>query len=152
KRLGEAREVIAESLAETTGGLDEGFAREVELRILFEGGDLAGATRALARARELGGQRTRVILDIDEARILVARGQPRRAMALLGGALEHARKNGALGQRMEAETALGEAELAAGLKSGARRLAAVEREAAAHGFAHLAREAAELRARPARAR
>jgi eukaryotic-like serine/threonine-protein kinase len=146
RQLDEARRVIGESLtAATAGGLDEGFAREVESRILLEARDFDGAARALARARELTGERMRVPLDVDEARLLVARGQPRRAMAMMPAAIAHARKNGAVALRMAAEAALGEAEVAAGVKSGAARLAAIEKEASSRGYALTARLVAELR-------
>jgi tetratricopeptide (TPR) repeat protein len=147
-RLDDARALITRSLAGATGGLDEGYAREVELRILLQAGDLDGAARALARSRELTGDRSRVILDMDEARLLVARGQARRAIALLHGAAARARKSGAITQRIAADAALGEAELAAGLPTGAERLLRAEREAAAHGFSLMARQAAEARMRP----
>ena len=144
-RLDDARALIARSLASTSGGLDEGYAREVEGRILFEAGDLDGAARALARSRELTGDRSRVILDLDEARILVARGQARPAIALLQRAVGGASKSGAITQRIAVEGALGEAELAAGVAGGADRLLRAEREAAARGFSLMARKLAEVR-------
>jgi Tfp pilus assembly protein PilF len=153
RRFAEARAFIAQSLTAATGGLDEGFAREIEMRILLESGDLDGAARALARSRALTGERSRVSLDIDEARLLVARGRPRAALAMLPAALARARKRGALAIRIAVDAATGEAELAAGIPSGDARLAGVEKEAAAHGYVLMARLAAELRAKaPARPR
>jgi hypothetical protein len=48
---------------------------------------------------------------------------------------------------MALEAVQGEAELAAGDARGADRLAAVEKDAAARGFANMAREVAEVRTR-----
>ncbi|HKE16049.1 MAG TPA: protein kinase [Kofleriaceae bacterium] len=146
KRFPEARELIARSLAASSGGLGEGYAHEVESRILFEAGDIDGAARALKRSRELTGGRTRDVLDIDEARVLVARGQARRAIALAEHARAAAARRGAFALRIAADAALGEAEMAAGMASGGERLDRAEKESAMRGYTLMARLIAEAHA------
>ncbi|HTE52291.1 MAG TPA: protein kinase [Kofleriaceae bacterium] len=146
RRIDEAKAVMAQSIAAAApGSLDEGFAREVEMRILLEAGDLDGAARALARSREITGDRMRLPLDVDQARLFTARGQPRKALAMVPAAMVQARKTGAMAMRMAVEAAQGEAEMALGSKAGAERLAAIEKEASAHGYALMARLVAEVR-------
>jgi serine/threonine protein kinase len=152
-RFGEARELVARAMAGTEpGSLDEGFVRQTEAEIALESGDLAGAVRALARARSLAEERSRTFLDIQEARLWTARGRPRGALALLGPALAESRRRGAVHERMMVEAAQAQAELAAGSPGGAEHLDAVKKEATARGYALLARALGEHRTAPRRSR
>ena len=146
-RLDAARELIGQSLAAASGGLDEGYAREVESRILLQAGDLDGAERAVARARELTGGRSRAQLDTDAARILTARKRPRQALVLAEQARAWADERAAVALRINAEAALGEAEMTAGVRTGPERLSRAATEAATRGYLLMSRQFKELHAR-----
>jgi tetratricopeptide (TPR) repeat protein len=146
-RIREARELIGRSLAAASGGLGEGYAREVEARILLAAGDLDGADRALAQARTLTGERMTEQLELDGARVLLARGRARQAMAMAQRARTSADQHGALATRIDADGVLGAAELRAHIADGEPRMTRAIQEAAARGYALLSRQLIELHGR-----
>jgi tetratricopeptide (TPR) repeat protein len=150
-RVREARELIGRSLAAAHGGLDEGYAHEVEVRILLAAGDPEGADRALAQARKLTGGRVTEQLDLDAARVLLARGRTRQAIAMAQRARASADQLGVLATRIDADGVLGAAELRARIAGGEPHMRRAIQEAAARGYALMSRQLLELHDHIARA-
>jgi tetratricopeptide (TPR) repeat protein len=111
-----------------------------------EAGEAANrATTLMQKTQDPG---VRLAVTIDAARPLAAsgnRGDIKDAVAALEAAVEDAAKHGLTGAMLEARLALGQIEVASGDRSGRSRLASLERDAKARGFALIARKAAASR-------
>jgi len=140
-----ARHAVAEFRSEHAAGAEAG-AWTVLARSLLEQGQAAQAEEAIAHASELAGKTpdstVRWSVGIVTARVLASRGRPAEALASLRAILAATRKNGFVGDGLEASLALGEMEMKSGEnEAGRARLVTLEKEATAKGFFLLARKA-----------
>ena len=125
-------------------------ARVVLARSLLAQGKYPAAQAAIASAKALLNKSedldAHLSFRITAARVRQASGRPSdrlEAAKSLEAVLGEAKKTGFLGHELEADLALGEIEIQSGNTAGARkRLEALERQAAAHGFNLIAGKAA----------
>jgi tetratricopeptide (TPR) repeat protein len=126
---------------------DEAWGQALLAEILLFQRKLPDARAAIQRATELLGnsksRRTRLDVDIAGARVLAASGRFADAGRRLHAAIAEARQLHILDRELDSRLTLGEVELLSGNgAAGRERLAGVRKEAAAKGFALLARKAA----------
>lgn len=123
----------------------EARALDVVLRALLKGGRAGETSADLERARALAERSqspaVRLVISIDAARRQTALGSPGEAVEALQTAAGKAAGLGLVGLALEARLASARAEAASGNAADARKeLAALERDARAHGFDLLARQ------------
>jgi eukaryotic-like serine/threonine-protein kinase len=126
---------------------EEGWAQGLLAEILLSQRKLDDARSAVHRATELmdtsKNRRTRLDVNIANARVLAASGSLPEAERRLQGAIAEARQIHSMDRELESRLTLGEVELVSGhAAAGRARLAAVRKDAAAKGFGLVARKAA----------
>ncbi len=136
---------LAKAASERGDTAAELSSRTGLIRGLVAARDIPGAREAAARARQLAGpEGSDVLVRTAIARVDSAEGNHAEALSALRNAVESARSRSILGLELEAEVALGAAEITAGREAtGRQRLERTAARAEAAGFALIARHARE---------
>ncbi len=128
----------------------EAFARVALAKSLLAQGRPGKAKEAIARAVEIAANSKfpllRFPVDITSARVRASMREVAEAKKRLEATVAEAKKSGFFRQQLEARLALGETEMKSSQSAAGRaQLAALERDATAHGFGLIARKAAAAR-------
>jgi len=128
------------------------WARALVAEILLRQGRRNDACAAIRQAMAAApkGDKNRLLIDVNisAARVLSNCGEPAAVIRELEATLRDARRQHSMPRELNAGLALGEVEIAAGRAAAGRaRLAAIEKQARASGFALIAQKAAAAKTR-----